>query len=312
MENSATRVSGPRHPSASLIERAVVIKLISFALVIRGQLPRWLLTLAVMVCASGVAAAAPFPQVVSADKAKQCSTALRAARRATNAGGLTLPLNVFSWNVHKVQQPAVLDEFAELANTAHLMFVQEAVPSRQLPSLIDEALFPAFVPGYIQNETPTGVLTLARAPHLVHCHLLALEPWLRTPKATSVTLYPLTDRQEMLLAINLHAVNFTFGVSDYQNQLSALTHLLTEHDGPVIFGGDLNTWSPGRQQVLQHFTSTMDLVAVPFNPDHRVTVLGRPLDHLYVRDLTWGHATTRKVTTSDHNPLSATLLSDDS
>ena len=79
MENSATRVSGPRHPSASLIERAVVIKLISFALVIRGQLPRWLLTLAVMVGASGVAAAAPFPQGVSADKAKQCSTALRAA-----------------------------------------------------------------------------------------------------------------------------------------------------------------------------------------------------------------------------------------
>jgi endonuclease/exonuclease/phosphatase (EEP) superfamily protein YafD len=116
----------------------------------------------------------------------------------------------------------------------------------------------------------------------------------------------------MLLAINLHAVNFTFGVSDYQNQLAALTQLMAAHDGPIIFGGDLNTWSPGRQQVLQHFTSTMDLVPVPFNLDHRVTVLGRPLDHLYVRDLTWGHTTTRKVTTSDHNPLSATLLSDDS
>jgi len=312
VENSATRISGPRHPSAPLIERDVVITLISFALVIRDQLSCWLLTLTVVVCASGAAAAAPFPQIVSADTARQCDTALRDARRTTIAGGLTLPLNVFSWNVHKVQQPAVLDEFAELANTAHLMFVQEAVPSRQLPSLIDEALFPAFVPGYVQNETPTGVLTLARAPHLVHCHLLSLEPWLRTPKATSVTLYPLIDRQEKLLAINLHAINFTFGVSDYQNQLAALTTLITEHEGPVIFGGDLNTWSPGRQQVLQHFTSEMDLVAVPFDPDHRVTVLGRPLDHLYVRGLTWGHTTTHKVTTSDHNPLSATLLSDDS
>lgn len=265
-----------------------------------------------MVCASGVAAAAPFPQVVSANDAKQCNTALRAARRTTIAGGLTLPLNVFSWNVHKVQQPAVLDEFAELANTAHLMFVQEAVPSRQLPSLIEEALFPAFVPGYVQNETPTGVLTLARTPHLVHCHLLALEPWLRSPKATSVALYPLIDRQERLLAINIHAINFTLGVSDYQNQLAALTDLITAHDGPMIFGGDLNTWSPARQQVLQHFTSKMGLVAVPFDPDHRVTVLGRPLDHLYVRGLTWGHTTTHKVTTSDHNPLLATLLSEDS
>jgi endonuclease/exonuclease/phosphatase (EEP) superfamily protein YafD len=146
----------------------------------------------------------------------------------------------------------------------------------------------------------------------VHCHLLALEPWLRTPKATSVTLYPLADRQEKLLAINLHAINFTFGVSDYQNQLAALTTLIAEHEGPVIFGGDLNTWSPGRQQVLQHFASEMALVAVPFDPDHRVTVLGRPLDHLYVRDLTWGHTTTHKFTTSDHNPLMATLLSDGS
>ena len=265
-----------------------------------------------MVCASGPAAAAPFPQVVSTNNAKQCNAALRNARRTTTASGLTFPLNVFSWNVHKVQQPAMLNEFTELANTAHLIFVQEAVPSRQLPSLIDEALFPAFVPGYIQNGTPTGVLTLARTSHLVHCHLLALEPWLRTPKATSVTLYPLTDRQEMLLAINLHAVNFTFGVSDYQNQLAVLTHLLKAHDGPIIFGGDLNTWSPGRQQVLQHFTSAMNLVAVPFDPDHRVTVFGRPLDHLYVRDLTWGHTATRRVTTSDHNPLLATLLSDDS
>lgn len=55
----------------------------------------------------------------------------------------------------------------------------------------------------------------------------------------------------------------------------------------------------------------MGLVAVPFDPDHRVTVLGRPLDHLYVRDLTWGRTTTRQVTTSDHNSLMATLLSGD-
>ena len=265
-----------------------------------------------MLSASSALAAAPLPQIVSADNVKQCNTALNAARRVTTAGGLTFPLNVFSWNVHKVQQPAVLDDFGQLADTVHLMFVQEAVPSRQLPRLTDRAFVPAFVPGYVQNVTPTGVLTLSRRQHLVHCQLLALEPWLRTPKATSVTLYPLTDRQEKLLAISLHAINFTFGVSDYQNQLAALTTLIAKHEGPVIFGGDLNTWSSGRQQVLQHFTSEIGLVAVPFDPDHRVTVLGRPLDHLYVRDLSWGHTTTHKVTTSDHNPLSATLLSDDS
>ena len=103
---------------------------------------------------------------------------------------------------------------------------------------------------------------------------------MRTPKATSVTLYPLADRQEKLLAINLHAINFTFGVSDYQNQLAALTTLIAEHEGPVIFGGDLNTWSPGRQQVLQHFASEMALAAAQLDPDHRLTEARQPLDHL--------------------------------
>ena len=126
--------------------------------------------------ASSALAAASVPQIVSADTARQCDTALRAARQVTTRVGLTFPLNVFSWNVHKVHKPAVLDDFDKLADTAHLIFVQEAVPSRQLPSLADQAFVSAFVPGYVQHETPTGVLTLARTPHLVHCHLLALEP----------------------------------------------------------------------------------------------------------------------------------------
>lgn len=206
-----------------------------------------MLALTVTVSASGVAVAAPFLEVIPADNARRCNASLNAARRVTTAGGFAFPLHVFSWNIHKVQQPAALKDFAEFADTAQLIFVQETAPSRQLPSLMDQAFFPAFVPGHLQNDTPTGVLTLAKTPHLVHCHLLALEPWLRTPKATSVTLYPLTNRQEMLLTINLHAINFTFGVSDYQNQLAALADLMTSHDGPIIFGGDLNTWSPSRQ-----------------------------------------------------------------
>ena len=58
-------------------------------------------------------------------------------------------------------------------------------------TVMAQSLYEAFARGYVQDEIDTGVLTLARTPHLVHCHLLATEPWLRTPKATSVTLYPL-------------------------------------------------------------------------------------------------------------------------
>ena len=75
----------------------------------------------------------------------------------------------------------------------------------------------------------------------------------------------------------------------------------------TIFGGDLNTWSEGRQSTLDAFAKEHNLTAVVFSPDHRTTRFGRALDHLYVRGLSWQSAAATPVTTSDHNPLIAEL-----
>jgi endonuclease/exonuclease/phosphatase (EEP) superfamily protein YafD len=76
----------------------------------------------------------------------------------------------------------------------------------------------------------------------------------------------------------------------------------------VIFGGDLNTWRhPAAGQPSMPVTDELGLTAVPFSPDHRTSRFGRPLDHLYVRGLTWQSSETVKVETSDHNPLLVTL-----
>ena len=99
-------------------------------------------------------------------------------------------------------------------------------------AVIEQSLYEAFVPGYVQNEIDTGVLTLARTPHLVHCHLLSTEPWLRTPKATSVTLYPLAESDDSLLTINLHAVNFSIGVKAYREQLATAAELIRSASRP--------------------------------------------------------------------------------
>ena len=86
-------------------------------------------------------------------------------------------------------------------------------------------------------------MTLSARSPSVHCNLTSWEPWLGTPKATSITEYPLQDREDRLLTINLHAVNFALGLEDFQAQLHALTDVLASHQGPVILAGDLNTWS---------------------------------------------------------------------
>ena len=252
-----------------------------------------------------------WPLIVTADHSDECGQALALGQQAQQDGGLAATFSLLNWNVEKAKDPSLVSEFAELARLSDLIFLQEAVPLKKTRTVIEQSLFEAFVRGYVQNEVETGVLTLARTPHLVHCQLLATEPWLRTPKATSVTLYPLADSDDTLLTVNLHAVNFSFGVKAYQGQLDKAAELIRGHEGPVIFGGDLNTWSDRRQDVLDSLADELGIIPVPFSPDHRTTQFGRPLDHLFVRGLAWQSTKTKEVSTSDHNPLLATLRRED-
>ena len=252
-----------------------------------------------------------WPLIVTADHADECGQALALGQQAQQDGGLAATFSLLNWNVEKAKDPSLVSEFAELARLSDLIFLQEAVPLKKTQTVIEQSLFEAFVRGYVQNEVETGVLTLARTPHLVHCQLLATEPWLRTPKATSVTLYPLADSDDTLLTVNLHAVNFSFGVKAYQEQLDKAAELIRGHEGPVIFGGDLNTWSDRRQGVLDSLANELGLIPIPFSPDHRTTQFGKPLDHLFVRGLAWQSTKTKEVSTSDHNPLLATLRRED-
>jgi endonuclease/exonuclease/phosphatase (EEP) superfamily protein YafD len=252
-------------------------------------------------------AAEEWPVVVTADESSECAQALSKGRQQEPAGGLASPFSMLNWNVEKAHHPDLVTEFAAYAERSDLIFLQEAVPLKKTATVIAQSLYEAFVRGYVQNEIDTGVLTLARTPHLVHCHLLATEPWLRTPKATSVTLYALAGSDALLLTINLHAVNFSFGVKEYRLQLEAAAKLMRAHEGPMIFGGDLNTWNDRRQTTLDVLTDELGLTAVPFSPDHRTSRFGRPLDHLYVRGLTWRSSEIVQVETSDHNPLIVTL-----
>ena len=268
---------------------------------------RWIFVVAL--CSNMISARAsePYPLVVKPEQPERCVEELSKVPITATNQGLAMPIHVLSWNVEKAHHPNLVTEFATFAQRSDLIFLQEAVPLKKTETVIEQSLYEAFVRGYVQNEIDTGVLTLARTPHLVHCHLLATEPWLRTPKATSVTLYPLARGDASLLTVNLHAVNFSFGVKAYRAQLEAAAELIRAHDGPVIFGGDLNTWSDRRQGTLDALTDELGLTPISFSPDHRTSRFGRPLDHLYVRGLTWRSSETEQVKTSDHNPLIATL-----
>ena len=126
-------------------------------------------------------------------------------------------------------------------------------------------------------------------------------------KATNITQYALSNTDQTLLVVNIHAVNYSFGLKHYRAQLEAIVDVLVEHAGPIIFSGDFNTWRRGRQKVLSELVDRLDLKPIHFEEDHRVRFLGLPLDHVFVAGLQVVTTHTHEVQSSDHNPISLTL-----
>lgn len=216
-------------------------------------------------------------------------------------------LEIISWNIQKTSNQSWRQDLTILADGASLIFIQEAVLHADISGSIPVDLHSEFAPGYRRGNMQTGVMTFSASTPTVACDLSINEPWLRTPKATGIARYKLTEREENLLVVNLHAVNFAFGLKSYQKQFSALNEYLEDHSGPVILAGDLNTWSDKRQQWVNDFMVRHGMNPISFEPDHRSKVFGKALDHIYVRGLEAHSAEAIQVDSSDHNPLKVRL-----
>ena len=238
---------------------------------------------------------------------RHCSEALGQVR-ITPGEEFSGDLEILSWNIQKASNDGWAQDLAVLADEVNLAFIQEASVQAELSNAINSPLYQTFAAGYADSTQQTGVMTLSTTSPIGQCSLTSWEPWLGTPKATSVAEFPLAGREDRLLTINLHAVNFALGLHDLRQQFRALAELLEQHQGPVILAGDLNTWSGQRQTVVDNFTNEFGLGAIAFNPDLRTTVFGRALDHIYIRGLQAQSAQAIPVTSSDHNPLRVRLV----
>jgi endonuclease/exonuclease/phosphatase (EEP) superfamily protein YafD len=216
-------------------------------------------------------------------------------------------LEILSWNIQKAGTAGWAEDLANISTGVDLAFIQEAAVHAEIPKALPGNLHSIFARGYTTDSLETGVLTLSASSPSGECTLTALEPWLGTPKATSISEYPLLGREERLLTVNLHAVNFTFGVEDLRVQLEALSEVLGNHQGPIILAGDFNTWSDQREILVAGFMRTHGLGPVAFEPDLRTTAFGHALDHIYVRGMLAESAEVFPVTSSDHNPLRVRL-----
>ena len=214
-------------------------------------------------------------------------------------------IDILSWNIKKGQMMEWREDFLDLAEEKDLVLIQEAVLNSNLTEAFNNQIHWSFSTGYKTNDQVTGVMTFSSSEPLTQCNLTSWEPWLGTPKATSITEYGLSGTHETLVVVNIHAINFTFGVSKFEQQINQIHQVLADHNGPIILAGDINTWRKKRMDILEALAKNLGLDALSFQQDYRKSVFSHHLDHIYVRALTTESTKTYSVKSSDHNPLLA-------
>lgn len=207
------------------------------------------------------------------------------------------------WNIFKQQRADWLSVLKSFGKDAQLVLLQEAQTTPELIRFATSHYLAADqVPAFALPQHPSGVMTLAAAHPVYCCPLREREPLLRLAKSALITVYPLYNDQ-LLMVVNIHAVNFSLGVDVYSKQLGPIGEQITNHRGPVIMAGDFNAWSRKRINALYQFASDMTLREVNFTDDYRRKAFGRPLDFVFYRDLSVVEASVLVTRASDHNPL---------
>ncbi|NLS13173.1 endonuclease/exonuclease/phosphatase family protein [Vibrio sp. SM6] len=218
-------------------------------------------------------------------------------------------LSVLVWNIYKQNRANWQKELEELSAQAQLLLLQEARLDATLKQWIESNGWNGNqVNAFKAFDEASGVLNLAKVLPTRACGYVEKEPWLQLPKSGIYATYPLSNGQT-LATVNLHAVNFTLGVAEYQNQLDTLAQAVAAHQGPLIIAGDFNSWSETRMATMRAALQSLGVQEVMFSPDLRTEfVTGLPLDHLFYRGLILQSAQVTETDASDHNPLSARFL----
>ena len=214
-------------------------------------------------------------------------------------------IRVLSWNIYKGKKANWEKDLIRLTQPSDIALLQEAALALIPPLPSHRSM--AFSPGYKDGQLQTGVLTLSSHAASTICQLKHQEPWLRTPKASLITYYSISGSEQSLLVANMHGINFTFGVKAYKKQLSDLAKIIQEHQGPVILGGDLNSWNNRRNKAITNAFNALKLEKVEFASAYRTMFLGHPLDHFFYRGLSVQSRRVHNLDTSDHNPIEVTF-----
>lgn len=213
--------------------------------------------------------------------------------------------SVITWNAHKFADKNFVPDLIQLSHDADMILIQEAMHSTELQNL----LLSQFDFSFSFNKSfctadkqATGVMNASRYPLLNNSTLVSpdTEPVSFTPKVSG---YSVINVPEIGIVhiINTHGLNFNLG-SPFERQINEITKFISKLQGPVIWAGDFNTWSGGRQKYLDKKSKALGLIRLKPNTDNRVL----KLDHIYMRGFELINIQILdNIESSDHFPVKA-------
>jgi endonuclease/exonuclease/phosphatase (EEP) superfamily protein YafD len=223
---------------------------------------------------------------------------------ALNSSGFRL----MAWNMLKGWKDGWQSDFENMIHDRDLLILQEAYLTPELIDALKRRFYNWDLAAAFEfKNKEAGVLTASKVVPQGACALRANETLLPLPKTILISHYPLTGTDHTLLVANIHSVNFSWAASDFRVQLEALIQTIERHQGPMVIGGDFNTWSDERMAIVEEIAHRLGLKSVAFKDNNRVQFLGRPVDHIFFRDLEPLEANVPIVSSSDHNPMLVTF-----
>ncbi len=231
--------------------------------------------------------------------------------RAPIAADLSLDpdaISLITWNIHK-NADAGWDSDLSLFVASHaLVLLQEVHIEPAITNILEGSGHQwMLASAFGLSGRDTGVMTASVVPPASSCVLRQREPILRLPKSAIVSRYRVSGRRDTLAVANIHSINFALAQGAYRAQLADVVAELADHQGPIVFAGDLNTWTAGRKAVLEYLTGRLGLKEVQLASDIRKRFLGKQVDYVFVRGLDVVNARVIEVDSSDHHPVSAIL-----
>ena len=210
-----------------------------------------------------------------------------------------------NWNIYKGNGENWQQDLSSFAQDHDVMTIQEATLDEELTGLLETNDFTWIMnTAFHLNGTAAGVMTAANSNAVHSCGFKNQEPLLRIPKSTLVSYYKINGSEEKLLVANIHGINFTFGVSNYHQQLENLYAAVEHHAGPMIVAGDFNSWSDDRMAEVEQLVTRLGLSKIAYPVNNKTHIFGNAIDHVFFRDLEIVTNQVVQVSSSDHNPIS--------